>query len=34
MYAGGKRWYRVEVTEGPSAGKEGYVKESFLAPSG
>lgn len=34
LYAGGKRWYRVEVTEGPSAGKEGYVKESFLARSG
>ena len=34
MYTKGQRWYRVEVTEGPSAGKEGYVKESFLARSG
>lgn len=30
----GARWYRIEVTDGPQAGKEGYVKESFLVKGG
>lgn len=34
VYQKGARWYRIEVTEGPAAGQEGYVKESFLVKGG
>ena len=33
VLAGAQRWYRVEVTDGTSAGVEGYVKEIFLVRS-